>query len=125
MNMFQIIVLPILGVLFLGSMLSGLRPATPRRVALFWAFVWLAAGVGVAWPDVTRAIARPLGINRGADLVFYCAILIMFAGFYTVYVRLRRQDACITKLVRYLAIENAATPQRDTRVGADEEEQEC
>jgi hypothetical protein len=67
----------------------------------------LFGGIAVAFPDATSAIARPLGIARGADLVFYLAILFMLVGFYMMYVRLRRLDANITQLVRHLAIQNA------------------
>ena len=55
-------------------------------------------------------MAQPLGIARGADLVFYCAILAMFIGFFMVYVRLRRLETTLTKLTRHLALQNPLPP---------------
>jgi hypothetical protein len=107
LNVFQIIVLPIMAFLFVERAAAVARGKIPRRVAFFWMCVWLFGGIAVAFPDATSAIARPLGIARGADLVFYLAILFMLVGFYMMYVRLRRLDANITQLVRHLAIQNA------------------
>jgi hypothetical protein len=96
LNVFQIIVLPIMAFLFVERAAAVARGKIPRRVAFFWMCVWLFGGIAVAFPDATSAIARPLGIARGADLVFYLAILFMLVGFYMMYVRLRRLDANIT-----------------------------
>ena len=106
MNAFQMITLPILALLFLERLVALGRGRSPRRVVLFWAVVWLGAGVCVAHPGVTVAIARPLGIARGADLVSYCAVLFMFVGFWMTYLRLRRLEMTVTQLVRQMAIQN-------------------
>ncbi len=107
MNTFQIIVLPILAILFIERLLAVGRGRGSRRVALLWAVLWLLAGVAVAWPGLTKDIARAVGIGRGADLVMYLAIIAMFVGFFLVYARMRRLEANITRLVRHIAIEGA------------------
>jgi len=56
------------------------------------------------WLNVKQAGAHALGIGRGADLVFYCAVVIMMIGFWMVYVRLRGLRREMTMLVRHLAI---------------------
>lgn len=114
MNAFQIVSLPILAFLFIGSVVSILRGRGPQAVGFFWAAVWLAAGACIAVPELTRALAKPLGIARGADLVFYCAILAMFIGFFMVYVRLRRLETTLTKLARHLALQNPLPPEGHT-----------
>ena len=53
MNAFQIVAIPILAFLFIGSVVSGLRGRGPRRVAVFWAAIWLTAGVSIAVPELT------------------------------------------------------------------------
>jgi hypothetical protein len=72
-----------------------------------WFLLWIAAAIAIANPELTVVLAQALGIQRGADLIFYLAILGMFAGFFLVYVRLRRLDEGMTTLVRRLAIAEA------------------
>ena len=84
-----------------------------RRIALgsaiFWLTTWISAAVVILNPDWTRVVAEFAGIARGADLVFYCAILAMFIGFFLVYARLRKLDQTMTQIVRAIAINEATT----------------
>ena len=101
---FQSILLPLVGLLLAGSLWAMVRGWAGRREGLIWSAVWLATGVAVLWPQVTTSMADILGIGRGADLVFYCAVVIMMIGFWTIYIRLRRVRRDVTLLVRHLAI---------------------
>jgi hypothetical protein len=78
--------------------------------AAAWTALWLAAAVAIAIPNSTMVVAHALGIQRGADLVFYSAILAMFAGFFVVFVRLRRIEQDLTRVVRHVAIRDAVEP---------------
>lgn len=113
MNGFQV-----LGVCFsLAIALLVAAAVLRRRVAPgpggFWLVVWTAAAAAIAFPESTAVLAQALGISRGADLVFYCAILAMMAGFFLVYARLRRLEANLTELTRSLALRDARTPGAD------------
>jgi hypothetical protein len=72
--------------------------------------------VAILCPDRVTGVARLLGIDRGADLVSYLAVLAMlglaFFG-YSCYVRLQNQ---VTMLARTLAIRQArqASPAQET-----------
>ena len=120
LTVFQYVLLVTVSVLFLTSVWALVRGWTGRKEGLVWAAVWLAAGVAILWPAVTSWIARAIGIGRGADLVLYCAVFVMLAGFWTIYIRLRRVRRDITLLVRHLALQegqrqdgdgaNSATP---------------
>ena len=109
MNLFQIIALLVVGCLLAPTLLAALRGWVTRREGLTWSAVWLAAMVAIVWPDLTGWVARFLGIGRGADLVFYCAAVVMMIGFLMVYVRLRHIRRELTLLVRQLAIRDATT----------------
>ena len=85
--------------------------------ALAWVLLWTAAALAIAVPESTAVVARLLGIQRGADLVFYCGILGMMAGFFLVYSRLRRVDRELTLLTRRLALHEA---ERQAAAGGDE-----
>jgi len=107
MTIFQI-----LGVL--GSTLAALlvfRAAARRRISpaagAFWALLWTGAAIFIARPDWTLVVSRLLGIARGADLVFYCAVLGGMLAFLALYLRLRRIEGQITRLVREIALARA------------------
>jgi hypothetical protein len=110
MNAFQYLVGTFLTLLALVTLRAGMRGGIRKRVAAFWMLVWVGAGIGALWPRSTVLAARALGIGRGADLVLYCSVFAMLAGFFYIYTRFRRLDRSLTLLVRQIAIENAIRP---------------
>jgi hypothetical protein len=104
MNAFQIVVLSLLAVVLVASLVASMRGWFTRREVFAWSAVCLAAGVATWSPELTRKVANALGIGRGADLVFYCAVGVMLIGFWMVYIRLRHLRRQMTLLVRQLAI---------------------
>ena len=107
MNAFQVggITLAILLVFF--TLLGARRGRLSRGSAALWSLLWLAMGVSIAKPDLTIVLARALGIDRGADLVFYFGIVMMFIGFFAVMARLRTIEHNITRIARHIALEGA------------------
>lgn len=75
-----------------------------RVVGTAWILLWASAAVAIARPDLTVGVANLLGISRGADLVLYLSILGMIAGFFFVYLRMKRLENAITELVRQMAL---------------------
>ena len=107
MTSFQWIAFVILGISFAITLTLTVRRVVAPRVGFAWAMLWIAAAVAIARPELTAMVARALGIGRGTDLVLYVAILAMVFGFFAVYVRLRRVESDLTKIVRELAIRGA------------------
>jgi hypothetical protein len=107
MNTFQVLGLAICGSFAIGVLLSMLHHRIGARVGVAWLLLWVTAGVAIARPELTVTVARALGIARGADLVFYFAILAMFIGFFAVYTKFRRVENDITTLVRQLTLREA------------------
>lgn len=107
MNLFQILALVVVAVLLLVSVTAVFRGSVARRDAILWTLVWLAAGVAIVRPDLTRVVAKALGIGRGADLVFYCAVVVMMVGFLMTYSRLRQLRRELTLVVRHMAKRDA------------------
>ena len=73
---------------------------------LIWLFFWLAVGVIVWIPNITNIIANFLGIGRGADLIFYVSIIVLFYLIFRIYIKLEKIERNITKVVRRDAIDN-------------------
>lgn len=117
MTLFQILALLVIAGLLISSLSTLVRNAGTRRDQLLWSMLWLAAGIAIAWPRSTAIVARALGIGRGADLVLYCAVVVMMIGFLMVYVRLRRLRRQLTLIVRHLAIEEAHANPKEESIG--------
>lgn len=111
MNLFQILALVVVVSLLTLTVVATLRGWATRREGVIWTLLWLAAGVAILWPGVTKIVANALGIGRGADLLLYCTVVVMMLGFLMVYVRLRRIRRELTLLVRHLAIRDAVITQ--------------
>lgn len=104
MNVFQVLSLVAVAAMFVATLAAFVRSGFVRRDALAWCLAWAAAGVAIAWPQLTASVARMLGIGRGADLVLYCAVVVMMIGFLMVYTRLRQVRRDLTLVVRNLAL---------------------
>ncbi len=107
MTTFQLIAFIVLGISFAITVALTVRRSITPRVGFAWGMLWIAAAVAIARPELTAIVARALGIGRGTDLVLYVAILAMVFGFFAIYVRLRRIESDLTKIVRELAIRGA------------------
>lgn len=104
MTNFQAIGLIVTALVLAATLAAAASHAVDRRTAFAWSALWIAAAVAILRPSITVAIAHFLGIGRGADLVFYCGILGMFLGFFAIYMRIKRLESEITRLVRAMAI---------------------
>ena len=74
---------------------------------LFWVAFWVAVSVLVTEPSTTQWFAHILGVGRGADAVFYVALVGLCYGVFRLQLKLRGQQHETTQLVRKLAIERA------------------
>jgi len=71
------------------------------------------AAVFILWPGITNALARELGVGRGADLVFYISILIFWFVVLKLYVRIRSLEQSFTDMIRQDAITKAENLSKD------------
>ena len=115
MTPFQIVALTLIAILLVATVVSTFRGIATRREGVLWSSVWLAAGIAIAQPRIIAVVARALGIGRGADLLLYCAVVVMLIGFLMVYTRLRRLRRDMTLITRHLAIQNAIDNRQPTR----------
>lgn len=116
MSTFQLVGITLTSVFACLSLAARLRGRIGSRSGLAWVILWLSAGAAIAFPESTVVLARFLGISRGADLVFYSAILGMLMGFFAIYVKLRRIERNITTLVREVALSQAPPDQANESV---------
>ncbi|OGG87675.1 hypothetical protein A3B87_01015 [Candidatus Kuenenbacteria bacterium RIFCSPHIGHO2_02_FULL_39_13] len=65
-----------------------------------WLVFWFAVGVAFITPETLTLLANILGIGRGADLVLYFAVVIVFYLIFRIFARLEKMERDITKVVR-------------------------
>jgi hypothetical protein len=118
MTIFQQIGLLLMTIMILVSFGNIVRRRGRLRVSVFWLLIWVTAAAVLIRPELAVETAGALGIGRGADLIFYCNVLITLVGFFTVYLRQRRMEHHITLLVRELALVRSSNPPPPKAVAA-------
>lgn len=61
----------------------------------------------ILFPDYTNVIAHRMGVGRGADLLFYCCILLFLFIIIKLFARIRKLEQQLTDLVRSNALRGA------------------
>jgi small membrane protein len=70
-------------------------------------------GVALVWfPELATSIASKVGVGRGADLILYLFIVVMFAIAFVIHLRLRALDRTVTVLAREIAISRPMFPEK-------------
>ncbi len=79
-----------------------------KKVSVYWFAVWTLFWVLVIFvaisPETTDVIATRLGVERGADLLVYTAVVFLAYAVYRILITLERQNQEITNLVREVAL---------------------
>ena len=76
-----------------------------RNEILFWSVGWVAVIVVALLPQTTNVLARTFGVGRGADVIVYISIVVLFYLVFKMYVKLDTISKEITKAVREIALE--------------------
>jgi hypothetical protein len=77
---------------------------------LLWALVWIGSAFIVAFPDATSFLAHIVGIGRGADLIIYTSLLVVFYLIFRIHLMLDRLEQEVTEIVRAIALEQLKEP---------------
>ena len=70
-----------------------------------WIILWLVGIVIVLIPDITFSIARVFGVGRGADLVIYLSLAVLFLVVFRLVAKTEKLERDVTKLSRNIALE--------------------
>ena len=80
------------------------QQAVGRLIALLWTLGALGGFVLAWYPDTATMVAHLVGIGRGADLVVYLGIVLLFVLVFQLHVSHVRLERQLTKLVRKEAL---------------------
>ncbi len=81
------------------------RKEITAKEFIFWLVFWALVLAAVVYPKNTDRIAQLVGVGRGADLLVYISILILFFIVFKIFVKLEKIDADITKIIRKIALD--------------------
>ena len=76
------------------------------REFFIWLIFWLLVAAATLVPQKTDIIAQWLGVERGADLLVYLSIIVLFFVVFRIVVKLEKIDRDITKVVRKTALDD-------------------
>jgi hypothetical protein len=109
MSLIQIIILIILFGAVLRAILRFKEKAIKPNELLFWLGLWIIGGAIVLFPEISSRLASHLGVGRGADLVVYLALILIFYLIFRLMVATDRLDQDITKITSAIALKDIHT----------------
>ena len=71
---------------------------------LFWVAIWFGLILVTIFPQWASILAKFFGVGRGADLLVYLSVILLFYLIFRIYVRFENLERDLTKLVRQLAL---------------------
>ncbi|OGF21173.1 hypothetical protein A2316_03495 [Candidatus Falkowbacteria bacterium RIFOXYB2_FULL_38_15] len=83
---------------------------------IFWLCFWAIACVVVLKPESTDFVANILGVGRGADMVVYLSIILLFYIVFQTTIKIEKIERNITKIVREMAIQKTTGDKQQTTV---------
>lgn len=107
MTTFQIACFGLLLLFCCRSIFRFYKEQTSGYAVTLWVLLSATAALAIRNPELTHQAAQILGIGRGADLVFYSAILAALFASYSYYIRLVRLENNLASVVRELAVTTA------------------
>lgn len=73
---------------------------------LFWSSIFGLAAIIVLFPGLTSSIAAALGIGRGADVVVYLSVTLLFYLVFRLYIFIEDLRHDITEIVKKIALKD-------------------
>jgi hypothetical protein len=86
-----------------------------RKVSKYWlltfSLFWVVVAVVAITPQTTDIIAAKVGVGRGADLLVYVGVVVLFYIVHRLMLKQQQLSDEMTELVRQTAINRADKPQ--------------
>lgn len=104
------IIQTVLVILFVLAVINTIIRYFKRDVNLsgliLWLLFWTAASGVVLWPDATFYFSKKMGIGRGADLIVYLALVLLFFLVFRLMLKVEKQKREITILARLVSLKD-------------------
>lgn len=105
--MFIQILISLFALFALSKVLGKFKKQTlAKSEFVLWFVFWILTAILVWLPNGLTKIANALGIGRGADLIFYASLIIIFYLIFRIYLKLEKMEKNITKIIRKNALDD-------------------
>ena len=104
MLLLQILLAIIIGLIIIRLFLELKKNEISLLTFSIWLVFWLGALAISLFPNLSSILARLLGIGRGADLIIYFSLILIFYFIFSFEVRVRGIDQKIDQVVRALSL---------------------
>lgn len=105
MTVIQIVLILFSAFAFSRALLRFRRGDLPFVHLLLWFFFWLGVVIVALRPGVSSALAHVFGVGRGADMVIYLALMVLFFLVFRMFGKIEDLERQITRVVRAAALE--------------------
>jgi hypothetical protein len=104
-SLIQFVLLAVIALMLLHAISQNRRSEIGPLQLAVWLAIWIGGAVVVLFPDFSTILANRLGVGRGADLVMYVSIPVLFYTVFRLRIRTERLSRDLTDLTRALALE--------------------
>lgn len=105
----QIVLVAFVAFALLGTVARFRRGHLSSVQLVLWFVLWVAVGVVAVRPETSSALARYVGVGRGADLIVYLALIALFYLQFRMFAKIETLEREITSIVRKDAIDEFST----------------
>ena len=99
----------------LAVVIRVFRQYKKQKIAVQWFFFWVGFWAIVILisltPQTADVFAELVGVGRGADLIIYLSLVLIFVLLYRLGARVDQLNSELTELVRKIAIDKAKKPE--------------
>jgi hypothetical protein len=71
-----------------------------------WLIFWLAAILVIFQPELSTQVAKIFGVGRGADLIIYFSLILIFYFLFSFAIKIRKIENNIAKIVTAISLRN-------------------
>ena len=106
MSRIQIVLIIVIALMLMRVWLRYRSGVIVKSQFLWWAALWISGGLVVVKPETVNRLADALGVGRGADVVIYGTIVLLFFLNFKLFSKLVKIENDIIKIVRELALKS-------------------
>ncbi len=111
----KIIIILFIVFVFWRTFLRFRKGDITSRELVIWLIFWFLVAVATLVPKKTDIVSQWLGVERGADLLVYLSIIVLFFLVFKIIVKLGKIDRDITEIVRNTALDNERNQKSEIR----------
>ncbi len=110
MNIITVLILLFVAFVLWRTTIRFRRNDITGRELFIWVVFWLLVAAATLVPKQTDVLAQLVGVERGADLLVYISIIVLFFVLFRIIVKLEKIERDITKVVRHTALHEKQQP---------------